>query len=696
MRNLIHQFFCIVCCTIPFGIQAQQQALPADSSKTMEEVQVTAFETTRVVSFGTIVSVIGPDNTAISNKTTWLPAFNSIAGARMEERSPGSLRINIRGSSLRSPFGVRNVKVYWNDIPVTDAGGNTYFNQFSLNNFSSVQVFKGPAGSMYGAGTGGLLLLHSGTGLWQPGVSIEYIAGSYGLQNFLLSAGIGEKNRRTTLSFNHAVSDGYRDHSASRKNNISLVSQLAVSERQQLTASVLYCDLFYETPGALTRTEFLSEPSKARPATGTLPGAADARAAIYQKNFTAGISNKYHFFTGLTNTTTVFGTFAQIQNPTFRNYERRSEPGFGARTSFVYEKKMKTVNLQLVTGAELQRGFFNTQVSKNKNGQADSLQTDDDIDYRATSIFTQADVSIKDTWIITAGISINRSKAGFARLNTYPVLKQERIYKNEWSPRIALQKKFSNRNTVFASVARGFSPPTIAELLPSTGVISTFLEAEQGINYELGTRSSLLQNKLQLEVSGFYFTLNHALVSRKDSSNADYFVNAGSTRQKGAEISTEYQGSFNTFLLKAMNIKAAYTFSDFKYQQFKKADTDFSGRALPGVPQHTLSLLANLVFKHGMYMNANWYHASRVFLNDANTAASAPYNVVGIRAGWKSSLAAKVDVHLYAGTDNLFDEIYSPGSDINAAGSRYYNAAPRRNFYAGIALQWNHAPSKKS
>ena len=77
----------------------------------------------------------------------------------MEERSPGSYRINIRGSSLRSPFGVRNVKVYWNDIPVTDAGGNTYFNQFAWNNFSSIEVVKGPVGSMYGAGTGGLLIM---------------------------------------------------------------------------------------------------------------------------------------------------------------------------------------------------------------------------------------------------------------------------------------------------------------------------------------------------------------------------------------------------------------------------------------------------------------------------------------------------------------------------------------------------------
>ena len=34
-----------------------------------------------------------------------LPAVNIIPGIRMEERSPGSYRLNIRGSSLRAPLG---------------------------------------------------------------------------------------------------------------------------------------------------------------------------------------------------------------------------------------------------------------------------------------------------------------------------------------------------------------------------------------------------------------------------------------------------------------------------------------------------------------------------------------------------------------------------------------------------------------
>lgn len=112
----------------------------------------------------------------------------------MEERSPGSYRINIRGSSLRSPFGVRNIKIYWNDIPVTDAGGNGYFNQFAFNNFSNIEMIKGPAGSLYGAGTGGVILMHSLEKTWKPAnARLEYIAGSYGLQNIQSSLSFGKE-----------------------------------------------------------------------------------------------------------------------------------------------------------------------------------------------------------------------------------------------------------------------------------------------------------------------------------------------------------------------------------------------------------------------------------------------------------------------------------------------------------------------
>lgn len=663
-----------------------QQETTTDSSRLLSEVTVRAFGQYRKLSeAGVPVKVIDFNNGDLNNKTSLVNSFNTIAGVRMEERSPGSYRINIRGSSLRSPFGVRNVKVYWNDIPVTDPGGNTYFNQFAWNNFSSVEIFKGPASSLYGAGTGGLILINN-LDRWQPGVSLDYITGSYNLQNVFASGRFGSGDNKNQFTYAHNQNDGYRDQSAMRRDNFSWLSQLKISEKQELSAAVLFTDMKYQTPGALTLAEFNANPKAARPAAGGFPSAAGAKATIYQKNILAGFTNRYEISSSLQNATTLYGAFSQIKNPTIRNYERRNEPSYGGRTTFTWKNKQ----WQLAGGAEFQQGFFNTQVSKNRNGNPDTLQTNDDINYKNLSVFLQADWSLEGKWFLQGGLSLNKTSVEFSRLSSYPVVKQSRSYKNELAPRLSLMRKIGNDLSLFATVSRGFSPPTVAELLPSTGVISTDLEAEEGWNYEMTARYHLFHNKLLLEATGFYFRLDNALVQRRDAAGADFFVNAGNVKQKGLEVYASYlamatPGAF----IDHLTITGGYTYNHFRYGSFIKGTDDFSGKKVPSVPAGAFSLWADVQMKKGFYLNANYYTASKIFLNDANTAAASAYHLLGCRIGWKKTGTQKIRYSIYAGADNLLDEVYSLGNDINAAGGRYYNAAPARNYYAGISFQLN-------
>ena len=142
----------------------------AQTDSTRKFTDTATLETVTVTAFGGAANWIdAPATIALINKTelqrfdnkTLVPILNTVAGVRMEERSPGSYRLSIRGSLLRSPFGVRNIKVYWNDIPLTDAGGNTYLNLIDISQLSSIEIIKGPASSMYGANTGGAVLLKS-------------------------------------------------------------------------------------------------------------------------------------------------------------------------------------------------------------------------------------------------------------------------------------------------------------------------------------------------------------------------------------------------------------------------------------------------------------------------------------------------------------------------------------------------------
>lgn len=657
-----------------------------DTSRLLEEVTVRTFGQYRKLSeAGVPVRIIDIHNGDLYNKSSLVNSFNTIAGVRMEERSPGSYRINIRGSSLRSPFGVRNVKVYWNDIPVTDPGGNTYFNQFAWNNFSSLEIFKGPASSLYGAGTGGLVLINN-LDQWQPGVSVDYLTGSYNLQNVFASARFGNGDNKNQFTYAHNESDGYRDQSAMRRDNFSWLSQLKISDKQELSATVLFTDMQYQTPGALTLAEYNSNPKAARPAAGGFPGAEQAQATIYQKNILAGFTNKYLISSSLQNATTLYGAFSQIKNPTIRNYERRNEPSYGGRTTFTWKKAQWAIN----GGAEFQQGYFNTQVARNRNGNPDTLQTNDDINYRNISVFLQGDWSLEGKWFIQAGASLNKTSVAFSRLSSYPVIRQTRSYKNEVAPRISLMRKIGTQLSLFGTVSRGFSPPTVAELLPSTGVISTELEAEEGWNYEMTARYSLFHNKLRIEATAFYFRLNNALVQRRDAAGADFFVNAGDVQQKGIESHADYTYQpLQSKLIDYITINTDYTYNHFRYGSFIKGTDDFSGKSVPSVPKGTFAAMADMQMKNGVFLNLNFYASSGIYLNDANTATAKSYQLFGSRIGWKTKRSKKIGYNFYIGADNLLDQKYSLGNDINAAAGRYYNAAPRRNYYIGLNFQLN-------
>ncbi|MFZ9718154.1 MAG: TonB-dependent receptor, partial [Chitinophagaceae bacterium] len=567
----------------------------------------------------------------------------------------------------------------------------TYFNQLAFNNFSSMEIVKGPAGSLYGAGTGGLILIRN-VDHWKPGASLEYIRGSYNTQNLLGSVRFGKEEQKNQFTFAHQNADGYRAQSALRKTNFSWRTEWKRSERQSLSASVLYTDLFYETPGALTLNEMNASRRAARPPAAGFPGAVQARAAIDQKNITTGITHTYQLSNALSNHTTVFGMFNQIKNAAIRNYERRLEPGYGGRTVFKWDvlKSEKSIQqMQLVWGAEYQQGNFNTQVFQNRMGNPDTLQTNDDISNTNAHAFAQVDVHAGKGWQMSMGSSINRTRVLFQRLSSYPIVQQTRTYQNEWAPRITLRKKIIEALHFSATLSRGFSPPTLAEILPSTGIINTALEAEYGWNKEASLQYSKRKNNqlLQIDMTAFVFDLNSAMVQRRDASGADFFTNAGEVNQKGIETTIQYW-AFRKQTWSDIHIRLDHSYHHFTYANFVQGTRDFSGNKVPSVPTHTLSALTNLQHQKGYSVQLTYYYCDAIWLNDANTASAASYHLLALRLGWKKEWKNRYRLHFYVGGENLLNTRYSLGNDINAAGGRFYNAAPERNFYTGIAFQW--------
>ncbi|KAI9549707.1 putative TonB-dependent receptor YncD-like [Daphnia sinensis] len=211
----------------------------------------------------------------------------------MEERSPGSYRLSIRGSSLRSPFGVRNVKIYLDEFPLTDAGGNTYLNLIDVNSLHNMEVLKGPDGSLLAPIQVVVVLLNPvdkrADSSW---VKAGITGGSYGLFQEQLAFQKKFKNQYLNFNQSYQTSEGYREHSAMSRNFAQMMYRVNYAKANQFRVLAFYSDLEYETPGGLTLAQYNANPRAARPSTATIAGPVAQQARIENKTLYAGIVNE--------------------------------------------------------------------------------------------------------------------------------------------------------------------------------------------------------------------------------------------------------------------------------------------------------------------------------------------------------------------------------------------------------------------
>ena len=690
------KFNCLLAAALFSGItlSAQQGPPPGfltDSSDTrpLHEVVVKAYEQNRrLIDVGAPVAVVSKASLDRFSNTSILPAMNMIPGVRMEERSPGSYRLNIRGSSIRSPFGVRDIKIYYNEIPLTDPGGNTYLNELGFYNFQSIEVIKGTAGSLYGAGIGGAALISSMPAVWEKGLSAGYTYGSFATNQANIDLRLGDVDHRNILTYEHQTSNGYRQQTQMRRDIGSWETMLKASDKQTLHAYILYSDLYYQTPGGLTKAEYNRDPQQARPPAGTSPGAVQANAAIFQKNVTAGFSNTYLFSDHWQNTTAVYAAYTDFTNPGIRVYENRQEPHLGGRTVVRYKTAWGATTLQLNAGAEVQKGFFETRDYANNAGAPAALQTDDKLNNWTYMTFAQADLKLSGGWAITAGGSLNVNALNIAALTPSPPITSRIRFSNKLAPRISVLKNILPDVSLYASASRGFSTPTVQELQKSNGIVGPPLQPENGIDYEFGGRGSFLNGRLFVDIDGFIFHIKNAIVQRIDSNGVSYSVNAGGTNQHGIEtfVSWRVIDQPRSFV-SSLRLFISDAEHDFHYSSFTQDTSNFSGHRLPSVPRQTLVSGLDLSLRAGFYVNATYTYTDKIALNDANTYVAGSYNLLGGRIGFRK-IVARWKADIYAAIDNAANVKYSLGDDFNAALNRFYNAAPGRNYFAGISLNY--------
>ncbi len=658
-RVILFLKLCFFYCFI-HTIQAQ------DSTTVLPEVQVKAFEKKRsLLSSPDALARVDSGFLKISNGLSFSPVLNAVAGVRLEERSLGSYRVAIRGSALRSPFGVRNVKIYWNEIPLTDAGNNTYFQLFEPALFHEIIISKGPAGGMYGAGTGGVMLLYSPVYQQFSQVAHEELYNSLGgyKQTWDVRLKQGQATHRIFASYWNQ--EGYRVQSDLHKRFVSYAYARSFKTTGSLNFMAYYGHLNYQTPGGLTLAQYLTNPTQARPKAGTIQGAVEQQATFDIKSFFSALSigNQWH-----ENISWSWANALQInriENPSIRNYEIRKEPNFSSRGVIHYKNKSNEMYSADV-GYEFLTGQFDSQTFANNLGEKGNLQLEQNTSVRQLTVFLQHDFAFKNDWNITLSGSLNRM---WTQLNA-----NETIF----SPRLALSKKIKNNHSLVAKIAQGFSPPSIGEIRPSSGDINPTLKAEKGWNYELSYRGKSTFG-LSYNLTLYQFDLAETIALRRTADGADYFVNVGRTLQKGLELELNYQ-------YKALfTVHTATSWQNYRFKDYTSVTNNYSGNFLTGTSPFIQSVYANVSITKKLVLIPQFIFTDKIYLNDANTDILPASRLWNTKVQYGFSVK-KLQGHLWASVDNIGNERYSAGPDLNAVGLRYYNAAAGRNFSVGLRV----------
>lgn len=629
-------------------------------------------------------SIITPMDMSRDDRSSLQNSLNTIPGVQYDARGlGGSRRISIRGSFIRSPFAVRNIKIYLDDMPLTSPDGQASLEILDPADLYAIEVIKGPAANTYGAGNGGVLIASTALPvIGKPTIFTETTAGSFGYIRSAANISAGNDRVQVRFSNIYQQTDGYREQESNFKSQQLLKLGFKANERLQYDLISSFYNGAWDLPGAVSNYDDPTSSPTYTIENDTHVERKRSQTGLRQQFTSRFVKNSTTLY--YTNTTKInpFGT-----SPFFNGYKEEAANGGGVHTRFdiqVYDQKDIKVDLQV-------SGEYNGEDNlldefELINGQAGDLKYSNHTYSEEWLAGVIAQVDIRNRLFID--LASTYAGRGLSSRNKYRLTDLTVPTDVERSfaamlPRAGLSFRYFNAHYLFGSAAIGFSPPSLLEVIdPTNGVISDAVEAEDALNLEAGVKGS--NAFIGYHFSIYAQSLTNAIIPFTDSLGVVTFGNADGIDQKGAEgmiranIWSRQQGFLRTVHVGATGALQKFTFN--------QPDTENHLHRLPGVPFATGSLTMDLTFALGFSLRVQELFTDRQPLNDANTAYANPFHLLNLRGQFDAGFLLPDNwiVQVFGGLQNVLNSQYSSFIAINGAFGRYYNPAPTMNGYVGV------------
>jgi iron complex outermembrane receptor protein len=595
------------------------------------------------------------------------------------------LQISSRGFGARATFGVRGIRLIADGIPATMPDGQGQASTFALGSAERIEVLRGPFSSLYGNAAGGVIVVETEDPPERPTLGADFMAGSY--DTWRASVRFGGWN--SLLDISRFESDGYRDHSAVRRDQYNLKFKYPLRAETSLTIvgnQLRQPDT--QDPLGLTRAQVEQNPRQATPQAIQF----NTRKTVYQEQLGATLAHRLSADSRIE--ATVYGGSRWVEQYLAIPLVNQAPPtssggvvqldrdytGAALRLSTVVSSWRFSVGAEYDLMDERRRGFINNL------GVQGALKRDEDDEVSATDLYAQAEWQFAERWSAHAGLRTSRVEFRSDDHFIVPGNPDDsgtRKY-SETTPVAGVLYRHTRNLSLYGTFGEGFETPTFAELAhqnpPATG-LNFALEASRSRHAELGVKA-IVPKLARLNAALFGIETRDEIVVDVNQGGRTTFKNAGRTERRGLELGAQSAapGPFG--------LQLAYTYLDATFKEGFSSTvqgapvTIPAGNALPGVPKHQAYFQASYR-QPWFYTYVEALYRAKVPVNDANSEFADAYTVFNVVAGLVQQ-GATWRISEYVRMDNVADRDYVGSVIVNEGNGRFYEPSPRRSISAGI------------
>ena len=575
------------------------------------------------------------------------------------------LRISIRGFGARSAFGIRGIKLIVDGIPETTPDGQSQLDNLPLGLVSSIEILRGPNANLYGNSSGGVISINTLTDSSEKYYRNSGIFGAYQYQSLQKTRILDWNSSSLIIHYDKRRSNGYRDQSGYKSNILNLKYINDLDNNNKIVWQINYTDSPYAyDSGGLKLSEVENDRRQAR------KNNIDYDTYEKVKHLKTGVSwnhkrsensffdsyffyQKRDFFTKLPFN---FGGIISLD----RDY-------YGLGTKYTKKYYLDNRKKTLVLGLDYLNQSDDRKRYKNDLGVQGEMTFDQIEQFKSTGLFMLSQTNYDSGLLVRYGIRYDINDIGTDSSSS--------IILDKLNPSVGLSYKVNSNDNIFFSFGTSFETPTLNELSnnPNGVGLNEDLKSSSSLNYEIGWRKAV--SNLTLEAIAYAISSENEILpyELEQFPGKNFYQNVGSTSRYGIELNSQLS-------FKGGRINLSYTLSKNKFEDFIIDNNNLADNLIPGIPSQMLDL--DLIFKlsRGRSLIISNRLIGERYADNANETLISSYNLLNI----KYSKEIFSNSEIFLGVNNAFNQEYFDNIRINAFGKRYYEPAPKRNFYFGI------------